>query len=60
MPFLIAMALTWAALSATLAETTVPSSSGAWVAYTCSGILYCLTGRTQRGCSTLAPLLAIS
>src|SRR3974390_2447298 len=60
MPFLIAIALTCAALSPTLADTTVPSSCGACVAYTCNGILYWRTGSTQRGCKTFAPLLAIS
>ena len=60
MPFLMAIALTCAALSATFADTMVPSRPGAWVAYTCNGILYCRTGSTQRGCRTLAPLLAIS
>ena len=32
---------------------TVPSRPGAWVAYTCSGILYWRTGSTQRGCKHL-------
>src|ERR1700716_3617243 len=39
-PFLMAIALTCAALSATLADTTVPSRPGACVAYTCKGIWY--------------------
>ena len=35
-----AIALSCAALSATFADTTVPSRPGACVAYTCNGILY--------------------
>ncbi len=60
MPFLVHTALTRAPPSPPVAVTTVPARSGCCVACTDSGIEYCLTGRMQRGCSTLAPLEAIS
>ena len=40
--------------------TDVPGSSGRCVAYTAMGICCDFAGRMQRGCSTLAPLLATS
>ena len=60
MPFLLHTALTRAPPSPPVAVMTVPASSGRCVACTDSGIEYCFAGRMQRGCSTLAPLLAIS
>ena len=60
MPFLLQTALTRAPPSPPVAVMTVPSMSGVGVACTDTGIEYCLAGRMQRGCSTLAPLLAIS
>ena len=59
-PFLSAIALTWAAPSPAFWEMTVPCRSGIWVAKTCKGMPYWRTGSKHRGCRTLAPLLAIS
>ncbi|MFO1408771.1 MAG: hypothetical protein U1F06_00095 [Steroidobacteraceae bacterium] len=60
MPFLMHTALTCAAPSVPPALMCVPSSLGVCVANTHSGMPPILAGRMQRGCSTLAPLLAIS
>ena len=61
MPFLMQTALTRAPPSPPVAVITVPCELAAvCVACTVSGIAYCFTGRMQRGCSTFAPLLAIS
>ncbi len=60
MPFLMQTALTRAPPSPPVAVITVPCTSGIWVACTEIGMAYCLAGRMQRGCSTFAPLLAIS
>ncbi len=60
MPLRNAIALTCAPPSAGCELMTVPGAAGLWVAYTCSGMPRWRTGRMQRGCSTLAPLVAIS
>src|SRR5246127_4199416 len=57
MPFFEQTAFTCAPPMLLSAESTVPGRSGAWVAYTCSGMPYCRAGRMQRGGSTLAPLV---
>ena len=60
MPRRIAIAFTWAPLSAGWALMIVPASSGLCVAKMYSGMRACRAGRMQRGCSTLAPWVAIS
>ena len=59
-PFFTQTAFTCAESLTGTAVSSVPSSSGAWVANTYSGIWYWRAGRMQRGCSTLAPAVAIS
>jgi hypothetical protein len=58
--FFTQTAFTLAEESAVAAVMCVPSRSGTWVAYTYSGMRCTRTGMMQRGCSTLAPELAIS
>ena len=58
--FFTQTAFTLAELSCGVALMCVPSRSGVCVAYTNRGMPCTRTGNTQRGCSTFAPLLAIS
>ena len=60
MPLRDEIAFTCGPVTGPKAETTVPGMSGQPVDRTCSGMRWRRRGGMHRGCSTLAPVVAIS